>query len=254
MTTNTPHETLFELIARGRPEHALFSASTSSRWTTCLGYHEAVKDIPRSTSSSPAAERGTYAHKVLEDCLTHSLPPHAFTEDEEVQEWVGFALDYVSSYETQTQAKVFPEVYVPWYFVSGGTIDILGIHEDEYLIADFKTGNHPVFPENNTQLIIYALAVRHLLGKRDRYRLTILQPPTHWLPQGPIREWVVEDEILASWESRLMTSILNNIWGGRRHPGDHCRWCPAEATCVTKAQYVLSKVQLNLYKEFLEPV
>jgi hypothetical protein len=244
---------LFKTLEEGRPEHAVLAPSSSEKWLTCDGYYHATKELP-STPSGKAAKRGTEAHSLLEQCLITGKTAEELSTDIELIDWVGYALDYVNSYKvTNSKAEIFPEVYLPWLHVSGGTLDILAITPKEIMIADLKTGSYSVEVENNTQLLTYAIAARKHLGKKNTYRLVIIQPGgVH--PKGPIREWVLTDKDLNEFEERATSAIVKNLSGGERKAGEHCKWCKAEALCAPRADFVLSKIDLNLRNDFLEPL
>jgi len=242
---------LFKKLEEGRPEHAIFSPSSSDKWLNCQGYYHATKDLP-ATKSGRAAQRGTAAHTLLERCLIENKVPDALSHDDELINWVSYAIDYFNSYKVLVPTtQIFPEVYFPWLEVSGGTIDGLGISAKELMIADLKTGNQPVEVEGNTQLLNYAIAARKHLGKKPLYRLVIIQPGgVH--RDGPVREWLVSDKDLNAFEERATTAIVTNLIGGPRKAGDHCKWCKAEALCEVRADYALEKIELNLRNDFLE--
>jgi hypothetical protein len=248
---------LFKKLAEGRPEHNLFSPSGSKRWTQCHGWYEATKDLPYKPSGL-AAQRGTEAHDLFDQCMKANEFPENFSNNTDLIEIVGYVLDYVNSYKSlYPEAKIFSEVYFPNDNLinpginTGGTIDLLGIiPKKQLLIGDLKTGNYIVDVEGNTQLLSYALAARKHLGAFDNYKLVIIQPgPYHC--NGPIRELNVSNLELNEFEAKVNFSITANLNNGDRLPGDHCKYCKAEATCKEKAVYVLNQVGLSL-NDFLE--
>lgn len=246
------HTEKLKQLAANRPDHADFSPSSGHRWSKCLGHWEATKDLP-SMPAGKAAERGTIAHNLLESCLLKSLLPEDLSNDAEINDWVGYCLDYVEQYiALHPLAEVFPEAYLPWYGVSGGTTDLLGISPEEILIADLKTGSVPVHPANNIQLLIYAIAAREHFGYREYYRGVIIQPPTAWLEEGPVREVLWTNTDLDQWEETLIYAIKKNLEGAERTPGGHCKWCKAEAICPPRADYSLNRIGLSLKNDFLE--
>jgi hypothetical protein len=242
---------LFKKLEEGRPDHAIFSPSSSDKWLNCPGYYHATKNLP-ATKSGRAAQRGTAAHLLLEQCLLQNKVPDALSHDDELINWVSYAIDYCNSYKVLVPtAQIFPETYFPWLEVSGGTIDVLGISAKELMIGDLKTGNYPVEVKDNTQLLNYAIAARKHLGKKPIYRLVIIQPSgVH--REGPVREWLVTDKDLNAFENSATTAIVTNLIGGKRKAGKHCQWCKAEALCEVRADYALEMIELNLRNDFLE--
>jgi hypothetical protein len=241
------YKKIFETIAKDRPKHSAFSPSASDKWLVCEGYYHATKSLP-ATKSGKAALRGTEAHTVLEQCLLFNKAPEEVTKDIEIIDWIGYALDFTKSYKVlHPNAKLFSEVYFPWLRVSGGTVDIVGVSAGEIMIADLKTGFQYVPVENNTQLLSYAVSARKHLGKKQKYRLVIIQPGSN----EPVREWVITDTILNEFETKAIQSIINNLIGGERIAGDHCKWCRASAVCETRANFALGQIDLDLRNDFL---
>jgi hypothetical protein len=112
------------------------------------------------------------------------------------------------------------------------------------MIGDLKTGSMIVDVENNTQLLSYAISARLHLGVFEQYRLVIVQPAYH--PNGPVREWVVTNDMLDEFEKQMEQAIIANINGGDRLPGDWCKYCKGEATCKARATLILNQAGLSL--------
>lgn len=158
--------------------HARFSPSASKRWLACPG--SLVLNADRKDDGpSPYADKGTAMHAVAAWCLTEhfraskrigeQIPVHKdheepryveFTDDmaAQVQEYVdwlrAFAIGKVLMVEQQVD---FSEIVgQPEQF---GTADGIVVDREtgELTIVDLKTGFRPVDPENNTQLMTYAL-------------------------------------------------------------------------------------------------
>jgi hypothetical protein len=244
------YQKIFNCLSINKPKHAVFSASASDKWLECTAYFHTTKDLPP-TKSGAAAIRGTDAHSVLEQCLLQSKEPSEVTNDVELADMVGYATDFVKAYQVlHPNSKLFSEIYLPWYSVSGGTIDILGVEPGEILIADLKTGRQFVDVKNNTQLLTYAVAARKHLGHKAKYRLVIIQPGM----EEPVREWVVSDKDLNVFEEQAVEAMFNNLVGGEFKAGDHCKWCRASAVCEARANFALGQIELDLRKDFLEPL
>lgn len=253
MTRVINYKKIFMRLAENKPDHNSFSPSSSDKWLNCMGFYKATKDLP-ATKSGKAAQRGTKAHALMERCMLDNVAPEDISTDIEMNEWVNYVLDYVTQYKIlHPKAEVFPEVYLPWLHVSGGTIDVFGVSPEELLILDLKTGSWAVEVEDNTQLLSYAVAARFHVGKKKQYRLVIVQPGG-FHSKGPIRETIITDKDLNAYEEYATSSIVRNLVGGERIPGDHCKWCKAEAICIPKANYVLEQAELKLKSDFLEDV
>jgi len=242
---------LFEALNKNRPEHAIFSASGSDRWMKCLGWYKATKDLPY-IKSGKAAQRGTEAHTLMDQCIKQDKLPEELSKDIELNDWVGYVLDFITASKYRVpHLQVFSEVYFPYGVNSGGTTDVIGIDPGvELILADLKTGIYAVEVENNAQLLNYAVAVRSHLGLFKNYKLVVIQPGGYH-KDGAIREWNVTDKELDAFELEMNSAIDQNLEGGPRTPGDHCKYCKAEAICKSNAEYILNKIQLNLAKDFL---
>lgn len=251
-TEKIDYPKLFKTLKKNAPKHLPLSPSSSHRWLICSDYLSATLNLPH-LESGKAAKRGTLAHELLEQCLLQEVSPEVLSDDIELVDWVSYALDFIETYKVlQPFTKIFSEIFLPWYDVSGGTIDILGISDEEILIADLKTGTWSVEVEDNTQLLNYAIAARSALGPRNLYKLVIIQP-SGYHKQGPIREWVITNDRLDIYQKIFEEAIQKNMsLEHGRTAGDHCKWCKAEALCETRANYALEMIELNLRNDFLE--
>ena len=244
------YQKLFNTIAIDRPKHAIFSASASDKWLACEGYYHTTKGLPP-MKSGKAAQKGTEAHALLEQCLLQDKDPSELTDNEEMIALIKDAMQFTKTYgAAHPNSKIFSEIYFPWLRVAGGTIDLIGISPGEIMIADLKTGFQYVPVENNTQLLNYAISARKHLGKKQKYRLVIIQPSN----DEPVREWIVTDSILNEFEQKATQAIINNLVGGKQTAGEHCRWCKANAVCKARANYALGQAKLDLENDFLEPL
>ena len=248
------YQKLFDELAKDRPAHNVFSPSGAKRWMACEGWYHATKDLPNKPSG-PSAVKGTEIHELMEICIKTGNSPENLTEDTEYITHVGHVLDYVSKYKViHPNAQIFTEVYIPFRkiegFTTGGTIDVFGIVPDtELLIADLKTGGRFVDTEDNPQLKSYASAARLHIGRFPQYRIAIIQPA---LPRsGVVREVILTNEELDEFELAVEEAIINNVNDGERIPGEHCRYCKAEATCKPRAVYVLNQAGISL-QEFIK--
>jgi len=248
------YKKLFEQLAINKPSHNVFSPSGSKRWIECHGWFDATKNIPNRPSGA-AAQRGTEIHSLMDKCIANNEAPENLTNDVSSIECVGYVMDFINRYKTMNpMTHIFSEVYIPFKTImdqpTGGTIDIIGINGNyELMIGDLKTGSMIVDVENNPQLLSYAIAARLNLGVFEQYRLVIIQPTYH--PNGPIREWVVTNDMLDAFEQKMEQSIIANINGGDRLPGDWCKYCGVESTCKPRATYILNKAGLSL-NEFIK--
>jgi hypothetical protein len=162
-------------------EHATWSASATERNWSCAGALAITHDLPDSTS--PAADWGTVAHAISEECLrlgrdaahymgeTRKGKQHEFEVDDEMVECVQEYVDYVRGQWRKAGAK--PGSSVPLIieqrfslealkppFDAGGTADAVVYNKAEKMleVIDLKTGKGgTVEVTENKQLRTYAL-------------------------------------------------------------------------------------------------
>lgn len=236
-------------------EHALLSASGSSRWMACppsarLEEHEA--DV-----SSVFAQEGTLAHEIGELALrkytgeinkaTHTrrlnkLKKHElFSPDmiEHVQVYVDYIVErYLLAKKHTSDAQLIIEQrldfsnYVPEGF---GTGDVLIIADNGIEVIDLKYGKGvSVSADNNPQMMLYglgALAEYELLYDLQNTRLTIVQPRLY-----NISEFSMSTSDLYAWGEGVKKVAQVAFKGeGEFKTGDHCRFCKVRAKCKVYA-------------------
>lgn len=196
--------------------HAALSPSSASRWLHCPGSIAASRGIE--DHGSDFAAKGTAAHFLAEQCLTHGHPAdhfrgreivltakdcgfcsdldsetilHRFVVGDELIENVQKYVDFVRSID----GELLVEQRLPLTVITGepmafGTADAVILAGDELVIVDLKYGRGvQVDAVGNEQLAIYALAALReyeILGDFQRVRLAIVQPRL-----GHISEWVL---------------------------------------------------------------
>jgi hypothetical protein len=238
------------------PAHDRYGCSSSSRWLTCPGSIEAIGG--RESASSAYANEGTAAHELAAALLTGTvaeMPTEValcnrcssahrdgacgqcgspeYRLDREMPRHLATYVDYLLSLrlehevidegvEARLQSDRWPE--------HGGTCDWWAVYREGKRtvlhVVDLKYGQGtPVAAESNTQLMCYVLLLREQFPFADlHFRGTIVQPR---VGEGlPSTVDFTRDE-LDTLELRIADAYLS------RHlvPGDHCRWCPAAATC-----------------------
>lgn len=243
--------------------HAQLGPSGADRWMDCLGSVILTKDLP--DTSSRYADEGTDAHELGAYCLEEgvdaailvgrALPSgNPVNEDMAVIVQKGY-VDPVRIYATGGSLTV--ETRVPIGHLTGeagaeGTADAIVIREDrELIVIDLKYGmGVEVSPENNRQLMMYALgaiALHDLQEEVDTIRLVICQPR---IGNGDPKEWVVsyhDLQLFAREVERAGTQIQAGLKMFAEH-GVHtlpfkvtekgCRFCKAKGTCPTLASHV----------------
>lgn len=164
--------------------HAELSASSAHRWIACPASVQASRGMP--DNAGQAAEEGTAAHELAEQCLRKGLEPHEFIGADfngfrvglEMANLVKIYTDYCRSLPqsfTFVERKVDYSLWVPdgW-----GTADYISIKEGEAWVVDLKFGRVPVKADCD-QLKCYALGVHYEFGfdsQIDTIHMTIVQP------------------------------------------------------------------------------
>ena len=100
-------------------------------------------------------------------------------------------------------------------------------------VVDYKYGAGIVVePEDNTQLLLYAIGAAHEFDYNfEDVKLTIIQPRApHAL--GPIRSWTTSIENLKKWATVFRQAVIAcEEPDAPLKAGDHCRFCRAASTC-----------------------
>jgi len=269
--------------------HAKLSPSSAERWMICPGSVALCEGIP--DRSSAYADEGTAAHEMAEIILTGDLPaelnesmtplthPEAqalvgrkaengveFTQDmlTDVLKYTDFIADLVAS----TGGELHVEQKLPieqWTREEGarGTADAVIITADELIVCDLKFGRGvEVSPENNKQLMIYALAALAKFGDEfnriqvstnndsawaqafDRVRLIIAQPRIGDR-NGRWEEWTLSVEALQNFGARVSNAAIETT---RKDPPlvpseKGCQFCRAKSICPALMAEVALTVQ-----------
>ncbi|UUX34891.1 DUF2800 domain-containing protein [Fundicoccus culcitae] len=187
-------------------KHALLSASSSHKWLN-HGPIALLEAMVPEEESSEAAEQGTAAHAMAEHFLKLKLNQASVLEDsiyhdEDMerycQDYANFVVEHKESLGENTllfiEQRLDFSPYVPEGF---GTGDAVLISDKILHLIDFKYGRYYVNPENNTQLLLYALGALNLVDSIydiEEVRMTIYQPrignvSTWTMDTGPILEW-----------------------------------------------------------------
>ena len=115
-----------------------------------------------------------------------------------------------------------------------GTCDCLLIGDGVLHVIDFKYGaGVPVSPEENTQMMLYALGAWDLFSATDdiqTVRMSIVQPRIQSEPET----WEIPENNLIRWAEDFLKPMAKLAWEGKGelNPGEkQCRWCKAKAQC-----------------------
>ncbi len=187
-------------------KHALLSASSSHKWLNHAPIALLEAMVPEEESSE-AAEQGTAAHAMAEHYLKLKLGQESVLEgsiyhDEEMeaycQDYANFVIEQKEALGENTLVFIEQRLDFSRYVPEGfGTGDAVLISNNILHIIDFKYGKYYVNPENNTQLLLYALGALELVESIydiEEVRLTIYQPRI-----GNVSTWTMDVDPILEW-------------------------------------------------------
>jgi len=237
-------------------EHSVFSFSGSDRWIEghCPASIRMSRGYPN--TSNPAAERGTCAHALGEfsiglgvdvrDCLgqvfNHIAVDHKMTDD--VAIYTGYANRQAILY------GVKPLLEQRVVMSSMGRTDVFGTSDCNFLvpqqgvieITDYKNGYGIVEVDDNSQTIGYAIAALDTFNMWDSCHTvhnTIVQPNGNHI-DGPVRTATYTIGQMRDWQEKFRRSIaLAEDKTQKPNAGDWCYYCPAQANCRARIEWVL---------------
>ena len=241
--------------------HAEYGASSSERWMNCPGSISLSENAPEQ-SESPAALRGTKAHACLDFLIQNRKDlPNAIKkarkmkweyEDHETGEWIvtneiafteemiTHALEEIKWIEKKAKelgGKIESECKVDatWFVAPDqfGTLDVT-IYRlfGTLLIYDYKYGVKEVEPEDNSQLIYYALAKAAEFDFNFVDVILVVGQPN--LQSGnPRKEWhTTMDHLIEVWAPKYKKAVAASLRGQPKFSaGEHCFFCPAKTIC-----------------------
>lgn len=236
-------------------DHALLGPSGAHRWLVCTPSPRLEETLPDSTSEF--AKEGTLAHSIAELKLRKAfIEPMGMRKfnnqlkkfkesplyQEEMLKHTDVYLDYISGIVhgfnsppyVAVERKVMYDRYAPEGF---GTADCIIIGSNILHVNDFKYGKGvPVSAENNPQMKLYALGAYLAFGflyPIDTLKMTIIQPRL-----DSISEWEIPLADLLAWGESIKPIAQKAFAGeGEFVPGDHCRFCRANALCRARAEF-----------------
>ena len=237
-------------------QHALLSASASSRWLKCTAAPRFEANFPESTSVF--AEEGRLAHlfcetKVLKK-FTTSLTQKEYTEKLKelrkneryhpementsaifIEHLTELAMSYNVPPYVAAEVRVDYSDFAPEGF---GTCDCIMIGGDTITIVDYKHGKGvPVSAEDNPQMKLYALGALKKYaaiygGTIKKVRLCIDQPRI----KNELDKWETTVAELVTWGNSIRTIAEKAFVGlGEFVPGEHCKFCRGKAQCKARA-------------------
>lgn len=230
--------------------HAKLSASSAHRWLVCPGSVTLSEQFPETTSEF--AQEGTLAHSIAEQKLQKFIRhgrKKISCPDKSMDEYTDAYRDYVvevfnSAKKQDAGALLLVEErldFSPWVPEGFGTGDAVIIANGTCHIIDLKYGKGvPVSAEDNPQCRLYALGAINsydLIYDFDEVCTHIFQPRLDNIST----ECLSVTELMA-WGDNYVAPRAKDAYSGadRYQSGDHCRFCPAKATCRQRAEDMLA--------------
>jgi len=257
-------------------QHATLGASTSARWMACPGSIRLIDalQLPDGSGETEYAREGTAAHALAERCLVNNTEPHQLLGvtlggvevTEEMADFVSIFADYcrhLAEHATEhfaeqkfSLAKLNPPEAM------FGTADFVAYDKASRTlhVVDLKYGRGVVVEvKENEQLRYYALGAALLLDDGTRaietVEMTIVQPRAAH-PDGIIRSEQINIVDLVEWSNDLLAAArATQDPKALLTAGEHCRFCPAAATCpARRAQaQAIAQVEFDSLPEHVPP-
>jgi hypothetical protein len=244
-------------------EHSVFSFSGSHRWFEghCPASIRMSRGYPEQTND--AAERGTAAHALGEFVLslgfnindTLGLVFNKHKVDYKMIDDVSVYTSYVNQQSLKYGTKPLLEQRVVMSSLSRtdvyGTLDLgfIVLRDRQLEIGDYKNGYATVEVVNNSQEIGYSIATLDtfdLWDKIDTIKNTIIQPNGNHI-DGPVRSAIYPIRVMREWQEKFKRSVaLAEDKTQKPNAGEWCFYCPAQANCRARIEYVLEHAYLNV--------
>lgn len=251
-------------------KHARLSPSAAARWINCPG-SVALSELCPPPGSSDYADEGTLAHLIAEHkvLLASGEITRAFYDKRlknakasqyycgEMEEATDYYRDrvmeiYCEGLKKDSAAELMVEqrfdlgLWIPECF---GTSDAVVIAGDTIEVIDFKYGKGVrVEADGNPQTRLYGLGAAALYSgvyDLEKVRMTIIQPRLDHVSTEELD--LVE---LFDWAKKTVKPAAKAALGKDAPTacGDWCRWCPAKATCRTRAEKQLDLARYEFQK------
>ena len=222
------------------------------RWSACPGSVRLCEGIE--SKSSSYAQEGTLAHDVAAKALQSGKYAAQLCADVEMAEAVQVYVSYVWEHCTTgySNDRLWIEHRFDLSFVHPGlfgTADAVIWKADEQLliVVDYKHGaGIHVKVEGNPQGLYYALGALLTMNlPAKRVRIVVVQPRCG--AEGEkIRSWEIDAVDLLDFQADLIAyARATESPDAPLVPGEHCRFCPAAATCPALASRAQSVARLE---------
>jgi len=244
-------------------EHSPFGGSQAGRYLKCPGSIQLAEKAPP-PKTSVYAEEGTFAHALLERCLTADLRPgdlvgstvrHPSVDSEKaVTEEMADAVDvcvklvweiYHENDDSEIEVEQRIGLTVPEVGRIPSTLDvsIYSPSAKKLTLIDYKHGQGVmVASEDSPQGMFYVLAdlEAHPEWVVEEVEIIIVQPRS--AVGEKIKRWT-----MPLWQIIEFRGLLEEAIGLALAPnppfeaGDHCTFCPAKTICTVREQAFLKE-------------
>lgn len=236
---------------------------------------EAAQVLPRSGAESPWSAFGTVMHKFLADCATvgrdealRQVPLEHFDACDCIEleklpaaradafaAEVGFAYDPDTNTAVELGRGLSHDDCVRLMKERGpreigGVTDVVGVTEEEVIIADYKSGWHDYGDLKGWwQGIFYALCAC-LVYKRDKARIFLIRVKsdgTSYFASAELNALDLDGAataLLALADQKELNEM--RVRAGEHvapYEGAHCKWCPSFTVCPAKATLATAMAQ-----------
>lgn len=229
-------------------DHALLSASSSSRWLKCPPSAMAAELYP--ATDTEYTREGTKAHEVAEAIasgreLDVTADPEITTEMVRCAQ--GYA-DYIQELITDPDAVVLLEQrldFSPWVPGGFGTGDGIILQRTRLDVVDYKYGaGVAVSAEGNSQMRFYGLGALNDFG--DIYGIEEIAMHIYQPRMNNVSVEVLRADDLRAWGEEIKpTAALAAEGKGEFCSGEHCRFCPHAGGCPKLASDCLKVVNAH---------
>lgn len=265
-------------------QHARLAPSSAHRYLECPASDVMCYGI-EDEGENRAADNGTITHDIGETMLHGRKVPavgsKAYVFDgkvyyDEAPEGAKFKphtvdqdqLDRAERYYhkvKETYLKLDPrsrhigfEVKVPLGKITGeegakGTSDVVMFDSSTIEIHDLKDGYLPIYPKDNPQLMIYALAaIVRFAEFGSKFQFTKIALNIHQIKEGRHSRHEMTIDELNHWKATVLDKALIRINEAREKledhhfsPGSHCQYCRFNVRCTKLKDHLNQLYEVN---------
>jgi hypothetical protein len=128
---------------------------------------------------------------------------------------------------------------------TGGTADVIAAAGDRTLVVDWKFGQGvAVAAEGNVQGLFYAMVSEGKVNGYDpatELTVAIIQPMPSRADTVTLKTWDVPRGVYEAFKRDYVAA--QKATG--LHAGEHCRWCPASATCPERSGEAMKALTMD---------